>query len=193
MKGRITSALERADAVLVSDINKGLLTPNVLRVLIDTAKRRSIPVDSVDPRLSKDYSIYQGATILTPNRFETETATGIKLTDRDAWRAASEMLIEKLDLRACLITLDRDGMYLAERGGHNTFVPTAPRDVYDVTGAGDVVLTFLGFLAAAGLGFPAAAKIANLAAGIEVGRLGTEIISREDMARALQPEHQRHE
>ncbi len=192
VKGRITSALERADAVLVSDINKGLLTPSVLRVLIDTAKRRSIPV-IVDPRLSKDYSIYQGATILTPNRFETETATGIKLTDRDAWRAASEMLIEKLDLKACLITLDRDGMYLAERGGHNTFVPTAPRDVYDVTGAGDVVLTFLGFLAAAGLGFPAAAKIANLAAGIEVGRLGTEIISREDMARALQPEHQRHE
>ncbi len=192
MKGRINSVLQQADAVLVSDINKGLLTPNVLRALIDTAKRRSIPV-IVDPRLSKDYSIYHGATILTPNRFETETATGIKLTDRDAWRVASEMLIEKLDLKACLITLDRDGMYLAERGGHNTYVPTAPRDVYDVTGAGDVVLTFLGFLAAAGLGFPAAAKIANLAAGIEVGRLGTEIISREDMARALQPDHQRHE
>lgn len=192
MKVRITAALQKADAVLVSDINKGLLTPNVLRALIDTANRRSIPV-IVDPRLSKDYSIYRGATILTPNRFETETATGIKLTDRDAWRAASEMLIEKLDLKACLITLDREGMYLAERGGHNTFVPTAPRDVYDVTGAGDVVLTFLGFLTAAGLGFPAAAKIANLAAGIEVGRLGTEIISREDMARALQPDHQQHE
>ncbi len=192
MKARITSALQKADAVLVSDINKGLLTPNILRNLIDTANRRSIPV-IVDPRLSKDYSIYRGATILTPNRFETETATGIKLTDRDAWRAASEMLIEKLDLKACLITLDREGMYLAERGGHNTYVPTAPRDVYDVTGAGDVVLTFLGFLTAAGLGFPAAAKIANLAAGIEVGRLGTEIISREDMARALQPDHQQHE
>jgi len=191
-KARIVTTLKRADALLIADINKGLLTPGVLRTLIDTAKHRSIPV-VIDPRMSHDYSIYLGATALTPNRHETELATGIKLTDRHAWRAAAELLIKKLDLQACLITLDRDGMYLAERGGQNTYIATAPRDVYDVTGAGDVVLIFFGYLIAAGLGLPSAAKIANLAAGIEVGRLGTEIISSEDLARALRPAHQSYE
>lgn len=189
LKNRIDGALRKADAVLVSDIDKGLLTPGVLRALIDAANARSIPL-IVDPRLSDDYSIYRGATALTPNRYETERATGMKLIDREAWGRASEKLIAELDLKACLITLDRDGMYLAERGGAKTYITTAPRDVYDVTGAGDVVLTFFGFLTAAGMGFPAAAAIANLAAGIEVGRLGTEIISREDLARAIKPVHQ---
>jgi D-beta-D-heptose 7-phosphate kinase/D-beta-D-heptose 1-phosphate adenosyltransferase len=189
---RIAGTLRRANALLVSDINKGLLTPPVLRALIDAANERAIPI-IVDPRLSDDFSIYRGATVLTPNRYETELATGIKLIDRDAWRAAAEKLIEKLKLKACLITLDREGMYLAEHGGRSQYLPTAPREVYDVTGAGDVVLTFFGFLAAAGLGFASAAAIANLAAGIEVARLGTEIISREDLVRALQPAHASHE
>lgn len=189
---RIAAALRRADAVLVSDINKGLMTPEVLRVLIDSANQHEIPI-IVDPRLSDDYSIYRGATVLTPNRYETERATGIKLIDRDAWRTAAEKLIEKLKLKACLITLDREGMYLAEEGGRSEYLPTSPREVYDVTGAGDVVLTFFGFLTAAGLGFASAAGIANLAAGIEVARLGTEIISREDLVRALQPAHSSHE
>jgi D-beta-D-heptose 7-phosphate kinase / D-beta-D-heptose 1-phosphate adenosyltransferase len=191
-KARISPTLKRADALLIADINKGLLTPVILRTLIEKARERSVPV-VVDPRVCDDFAIYRGATALTPNRHETERATGIKLTDRHAWRAAAEMMIARFGLQACLITLDRDGMYLAERGGQNTYIPTAPRDVYDVTGAGDVVLTFFGFLIAAGLGLPSAAKIANLAAGIEVGRLGTEIISSEDLARALRPPHQSYE
>jgi len=186
LKVRIADELKRADGVLVSDINKGLLTPGLLRALIDGANRRGIPI-VIDPRLSEDFSIYRGATALTPNRFETETATGMRLNDRAAWRAAAETLVERLELKACLITLDRDGMYLAERGGADTYIPTTPREVYDVTGAGDVVLTFFGLMATAGLTFSSAAAIANLAAGIEVGRIGTEIISREDMALALAP------
>lgn len=192
MKARIADELRRADGVLVSDINKGLLTPGLLRALIDGANERDIPI-IIDPRLSDDFSIYRGATALTPNRFETETATGMRLTDRTAWRAASEFLVKKLDLKACLITLDRDGMYLAEHGGADTYVPTTPREVYDVTGAGDIVLTFFGLMSIAGLSFAAAAAIANLAAGIEVGRIGTEIISREDLAMALKPTHNAYE
>src|SRR5579863_1286329 len=189
---RIAGALQRADAVLVSDINKGLLTPAVLRALIDAANRRAIPI-IVDPRLSDDYSIYRGATVLTPNRYETERATGIKLTDRDAWRTAAEKLIDQLQLKACLITLDREGMYLAERGGRSQYLSTSPREVFDVTGAGDIVLTFFGMLAAAGLSYASAAAIANLAAGLEVSRMGAEIISREDLVRALQPAYSSHE
>jgi D-beta-D-heptose 7-phosphate kinase / D-beta-D-heptose 1-phosphate adenosyltransferase len=185
---RIDRVLDRTDGVLVSDINKGVLTPGLLKELINGANRRRIPI-VIDPRLSTDYSIYRGATAITPNRYETEMATGMKLTDRDAWRRAADILVRKHRLRACLVTLDRDGMYLAETGGRGSFISTSPREVYDVTGAGDVVLAVFGLLAIAGLGFASAAALANIAAGIEVGRLGTEIISRDDLARALAPSH----
>ena len=95
--------------------------------------------------------------------------------------------MRRLKLDACLVTLDRDGMYLTERRGPHTYIPTTPRAVYDVTGAGDVVLAVFGLFAIAGLSFASAARLANLAAGIEVSRLGTGIISREDLARALSP------
>jgi D-beta-D-heptose 7-phosphate kinase / D-beta-D-heptose 1-phosphate adenosyltransferase len=178
--------LARVDGVLISDINKGLLTPGLLRALIDGARRRKIPV-IVDPRLSEDFSIYSGATALTPNRYETEFATSTRLVDRTAWMRAADELMRRLKLDACLITLDRDGMYLSERRGPHTYIATTPRAVYDVTGAGDVVLAVFGLFAIAGLSFASAARLANLAAGIEVSRLGTEIISREDLARALSP------
>ena len=178
--------LARVDGVLISDINKGLLTPGLLRALIDGARRRKIPV-IVDPRLSEDFSIYSGATALTPNRYETEFATCTRLVDRAAWMRAADELMRRLKLDACLITLDRDGMYLSERRGPHTYIATTPRAVYDVTGAGDVVLAVFGLFVIAGLSFASAARLANLAAGIEVSRLGTEIISREDLARALSP------
>jgi D-beta-D-heptose 7-phosphate kinase/D-beta-D-heptose 1-phosphate adenosyltransferase len=189
---RLKSALRNCDGVLISDIDKGILTPPVLRALIDGGRARGIPV-IVDPRRTTDFSIYRGATALTPNRFETEVATGMRLTDRGAWRKAAESLVRKLGLEACLITLDRDGMYLAERGGKDTYVTTAPREVYDVTGAGDVVLSVFGMFSIAGLGFSSAANIANLAASIEVTRIGTEVITREDLARALSPAHASYE
>jgi D-beta-D-heptose 7-phosphate kinase / D-beta-D-heptose 1-phosphate adenosyltransferase len=185
---RVRSELRNCDGVLISDIDKGMLTRAVLRALIDGAQARGIPV-IIDPRRTADFSIYRGATALTPNRHETEVATGIHLTDRGAWRKAAETLVRKLGLEACLITLDRDGMYLAERGGKDTYVSTVPREVYDVTGAGDVVLSVFGLFSIAGLGFSSAATIANLAASIEVTRIGTEVITREDLARALSPAH----
>ena len=189
---RLKAELRNCDGVLISDIDKGMLTPAVLRALIDGGRARGIPV-IVDPRRTDDFSIYRGATALTPNRHETEVATGMRLTDRGAWREAAETLVRKLGLEACLITLDRDGMYLAERGGKDTYISTAPREVYDVTGAGDVVLSVFGMFAIAGLGFSSAATIANLAASIEVTRIGTEVITREDLARALSPAHASYE
>ncbi|MDB5107683.1 MAG: rfaE, partial [Candidatus Binatus sp.] len=189
---RLKTELDRSDGVLVSDIDKGMLTIAVLRALIDGARARKIPV-IVDPRRTEDFSIYRGATALTPNRYETELATGMRLTDRAAWRKAAELLVRKLALQACLITLDRDGMYLAERGGSDTYVSTAPREVYDVTGAGDVVLSVFGMFTIAGIGYSSAARIANLAASLEVTRIGTEVISREDLARALNPGHNTYE
>jgi D-beta-D-heptose 7-phosphate kinase/D-beta-D-heptose 1-phosphate adenosyltransferase len=188
ISGRIASALRSADAVLVSDIEKGVLTPAILRDLIAQCRKRGIPLVA-DPRVSKDYSLYRGATALTPNRYETEVATGVPMTGEKAWRQAAQKLIKGLGLKACLITLDRDGVYIAERGGAAIHIPTAPRAVYDVTGAGDVVLAVFGLFYAAGLRFSAAAALANLAAGLEVSRLGTEVVSRADLMTALEGGH----
>jgi D-beta-D-heptose 7-phosphate kinase/D-beta-D-heptose 1-phosphate adenosyltransferase len=187
LKSRVARELKDADGVLISDLDKGVMTARLLRELIEGARRRRIPV-IVDPGRERDFAIYRGATAITPNRYETEVATGMKLVDRDAWRAAAEALVKRLGLAACLITLDRDGMYLSERGGADEYIPTTPREVYDVTGAGDVVLSTFGLFIVAGLSFTAAATLANLAAGIEVGRLGTEVITRDDLERALRPE-----
>jgi D-beta-D-heptose 7-phosphate kinase / D-beta-D-heptose 1-phosphate adenosyltransferase len=189
---RLPGQLAGVDGVLVSDINKGLLTPRFLRALIDGAKDRNLPA-IVDPRLSDDFLIYRGATALTPNRYETERATGIALRNAEAWRAAAQALIKRLDLEACLITLDREGMYLADRNGAGVHLPTNPRDVYDVTGAGDVVLTVFSFYTVAGLDFVSAAALANIAAGLEVTRLGAEVISRDDLERAIALNHSGYE
>src|SRR6202162_4689394 len=174
---RLDVELDRVDGVLVSDINRGVLTPRLLRALIERAGDRGTPV-VVDPRLTDDFSIYRGATVITPNRFETERATGIRLDGEAGWHAAASLLVERLDLKACLITLDRDGMYLLERGGQGYHIPTSPRDVYDVTAAGDVVLTVFGFVACSGEPLLSAAFFANAAAGIEVSLHGAEVISR---------------
>ncbi len=189
---RLDVELDRADGVLISDINKGVLTPRLLRALIERAGERGTPV-FVDPRLTDDFSIYRGATVITPNRFETEKATGIRLDGEAGWYAAASQLVEQLDLRACLITLDRDGMYLLERDGQGHHIPTSPRDVYDVTGAGDVVLMVFGFVASSGEPLLSAAFFANAAAGIEVSLQGAEVISRAALERSLAGEDDKFE
>ena len=186
---RLEPELQAADGVLVCDINKGLLTPSVLRAIIQGTRRLGKPV-IVDPRMADDFSIYQGASALTPNRYETERATGLKLSAPADWPVAARKLIGDLGLDACLVTLDRDGMYLAGRDGSAHHIRTAPREVYDITGAGDVVLAVFGFFLIGGAGIELAARLANVAAGLEVGKQGAAVISRAELAQALQRAHQ---
>ncbi len=185
---RLEHELDRADGVLICDINKGLLTPAVLKAIIEGARRQGKPV-IVDPRMADDFSIYRGASALTPNRYETERATGLKLSAPEAWHPAARRLIDDLGLDACLVTLDRDGMFLAGRDGSAHHIRTAPREVYDVTGAGDVVLAIFGLFLIAGAEMELAAKLANVAAGLEVGKQGAAVISRAELAQALRRDH----
>jgi D-beta-D-heptose 7-phosphate kinase/D-beta-D-heptose 1-phosphate adenosyltransferase len=173
-----------SDGILVSDINKGLLTPQVLQALVDGASRRGVPI-IIDPRLAADLSIYRGATALTPNRYEAERATGVCLTDRQSWETACRALVRDLDLELCLVTLDREGMLLCERNGEFVHLPTKPREVYDVTGAGDVAHSVFGLCVVAGLTAADAGTIANVAAGLEVGKQGASVISAEELNAAL--------
>ena len=180
----IADQIPKADGILVSDINKGLLTRNTLRALIEDANRRTVPV-IIDPRLSDDFSIYRGATALTPNRYEAECATRIRLTHRPSWETASRSMLRELDLNYCLVTLDRQGMFLCERNETCTHLPTKPLEVYDVTGAGDVALSVFGLCLVAGVHGVAAGRIANIAAGLEIGKQGASIVSRDELTSAL--------
>jgi D-beta-D-heptose 7-phosphate kinase/D-beta-D-heptose 1-phosphate adenosyltransferase len=178
------TALPTCQAVLISDYGKGLLTDALLARVIEAARATGKPV-LVDPRLGDNIAAYRGATAITPNRLETERATGIAPRDPESMAAAAQKLIDTLNLDFAIITVDRDGMYLHAPPTVSLLLPSRPRSVYDVSGAGDIVLSVLGFFLAGGASREAAATLANVAAGIEVGKLGVATVSHAEMRSEL--------
>ncbi|MFH1422378.1 MAG: PfkB family carbohydrate kinase, partial [Planctomycetota bacterium] len=140
------------NAVLISDYNKGLITHNLMSEIVKTAKKKHIPV-IVDPRKDKNYSLYHGVTAITPNRYEAELASGISTKTFEGLREAGAKLLKMLDAQFLDITVDKDGQFLCERGDKFQHFPVKPRAVYDVTGAGDMVLATLGMTIASGYSF----------------------------------------
>src|SRR5205807_6445331 len=134
----VSNALEGAAGLCIEDYNKGLLTPEVCRRIILLARSRGVPV-FVDPAAITDYSKYTGATVITPNATETEKATGLTVRSPEQYQPAAERLLKQLELEACVLTLDKNGAYLATRDGERRWLKTKERKVYDVTGAGDMV------------------------------------------------------
>jgi D-beta-D-heptose 7-phosphate kinase/D-beta-D-heptose 1-phosphate adenosyltransferase len=182
--------LERADGwnvILVSDYLKGVLTPRVLSTVIETGKRLGIPV-VIDPK-GNDYSKYRGATILTPNRKEAETASRVPIIDEKSLDAGASSLLKAGDYEALLVTRSSEGMSLYLKDGAITHIPTVAREVYDVTGAGDTVMANLALGLACGLGFADSARLANVAAGIAVGKVGTSTVSPLEIIGAISHEH----
>ena len=177
------AAVRGADAVVVSDYAKGALPDGVLRAVLEEARRRRVPA-LVDPKRA-DFRAYRGASVVTPNRAETERATGRAVrTPADA-EAAGRALARDLRLDAALITLDRDGMVLVPRRGPAVHVPTSPREVFDVTGAGDMVIAALAAALGSGASLEEAARLANVAAGLEVARFGAVPVSRDELLEAV--------
>ena len=166
-------AVRAADALVLEDYNKGVLVPRVIRAAIDAARARGIPV-IVDPKYRNFFS-YAGATIFKPNRRELEAALGAEV-DVDHPEAMPATL-ERLGVEHILLTLGERGMALFSPHGEIVRVPTAARAVYDVVGAGDTVTAYLATMLAAGATPREAAEIANVAAGIEVGKLGAATVS----------------
>jgi D-beta-D-heptose 7-phosphate kinase/D-beta-D-heptose 1-phosphate adenosyltransferase len=177
------TALAGANAVILSDYAKGVVSPRVTRYVIDRARDVGVPI-LVDPKGS-DYSRYHGATIVTPNRPETAQATGIEPRDRESTLAAGRRLLDVAGVDAAVVTLDKDGMALVTRAGQEEIVPTTPREVYDVTGAGDVVIATLGVALGDGLSLSVAVHLANVAAGVEVGKVGAVPVTRAEVLAAL--------
>ena len=176
--------LVRCDIVLVSDYGKGVCTPGLLRHVFERAGRHGRRV-IVDPARGGDYSRYSGCSCLTPNRVETALATGRIVENASQALDAGEQLRRQLDLEAVVVKLDHEGMALCHRDGRAQVFPTRERQVYDVTGAGDMVLSVIGLSLAAGADYPEAITLANAAAGLEVERLGVVTVSREELATEL--------
>ena len=175
---RAAAVLDRADVVCLEDYDKGVCSPDLCRRLIELCRSKGKPI-LVDPAAIADYSKYRGATVITPNRSEAELATGL-----DTPLEASEIhnaglatkLLNDLDLEAVVLTLDRHGALLEQRGLDPVVVPTYVRSVYDVSGAGDMVLAALAGAVANGFDWLDAVRLANAAAGLEVEMFGARPI-----------------
>ncbi|MHC4139448.1 MAG: PfkB family carbohydrate kinase [Planctomycetota bacterium] len=181
---KIEIKVQHVDIILISDMNKGVLSRRILEMVIRLGKDHKVPV-IVDPRLSNDYTIYKGATAITPNRFETKLSTGIKVTDVNSMKSAGRKLLEESFFEYVIITADKDGMFLYRKDGSCDLIPTVPKDVYDVSGAGDMVLSVFGFVVGSNNSFENAAMIANIAAGVEVGKIGAVPISKSEILSEL--------
>jgi D-beta-D-heptose 7-phosphate kinase / D-beta-D-heptose 1-phosphate adenosyltransferase len=180
----IQSEIQRADIVLASDYDKGVCTPVVMSAILNAAKRRGIRVIA-DPIRGRDYGKYRGCSSMTPNRLEAGQATGRNLGTADEVLAAARQLRDDLGLEAGIVTLDKDGMALAHRDGTEAIYPTRPRQVYDITGAGDMVMSVLGLALAAGSDYPSAIRLANVAGGLEVEKIGVATVTREEILNDL--------
>ncbi len=177
---QVLSQIERHQAVLISDYSKGVCTPRVLRTVIDAAKAAGIPV-LVDPGPKANFADYRGATAVTPNRLETKLATGLEVrTTEDAF-VAGQQLVETLQLEHAFVTLDKDGIALALNDGSAEQFVTRKREVYDITGAGDMVLAMIGVGMADRLSPQDLCRLANVAGGLEVERIGVVAITRQEI------------
>lgn len=169
---RFFEAISEADAVVVSDYGKGVLTPGVLAGVLPAAAEKVV---CLDPKL-RNFEYYQPVTVLTPNQSEAENASGIEITDEESLRQAARKIYSSINCRNLLITRGEHGMglYFQQDGQEElVLIPTMAQEVFDVTGAGDTVIATLSLSLASGADPETAARIANYAAGVVVGKLGT--------------------
>jgi len=176
--------VDEFSAVILSDYAKGVLTQRVLQSVIRLAREHSVAA-IVDPK-GDSYEKYRGATIIAPNKREAGLALGIAITGEKDLRKARRKLLDKLATKAVLITQGAKGMTLFESGKEAVHIPTRAREVYDVTGAGDTVVSVLALGIASGLSFGDAAQIANIAAGIVVSKLGSATVTAREMLESVE-------
>ena len=180
---RYREALEQVEIVCLQDYDKGVLTPHVCQEMIRLGTEAGRKV-LVDPTAGRDYSKYIGATLLTPNRHEASTAVGFEVHSAAEAARAARQLAESLSLDAVVITLDKEGAYLLA-GDISEMVPARARNVYDVTGAGDVVLATLAVSLTADSDYRTAVQLANIAGGIEVEKFGAATVTVSEMVHEI--------
>lgn len=184
---RATDAIRRADVVCIEDYDKGAITEGLVRALVDAARAQNKFV-FVDPARLANYGRYRGVSILTPNRAELSLAVGRQVDPVEELAPAALEVLRGIDAAAMVVTADRDGCVVVHRDGRRTHIPTTPRSVYDNTGAGDAVLAMLAAATAAGAPLEQAARLANVAGGLEVEKFGCVPITADEVLAELRLE-----
>lgn len=190
----VEKRIDQFDVVLISDYDKGVCTPELLRRIIAVGPEAGAAGGGkkvlVDPIRGGDYRArYRGCSGMTPNRLEAGLAAGMTIASVDLAFAAAEKLRAELDMEVGMVTIDTDGMVLVDRAGVRRHFPVRPRQVYDITGAGDMVLAVLGMVLAAGHDYPDAIALAQIAAGLEVERIGVATVRRDEIIHDLLTGH----
>jgi D-beta-D-heptose 7-phosphate kinase/D-beta-D-heptose 1-phosphate adenosyltransferase len=179
----VRAALKACDVVVLSDYGKGVLDDKTVADVIAAAAKAGRPV-IVDPK-GRDYGRYRGAALLTPNRAELAHATGLPVDDDAAIVAACRHLIETAGVGAVLATRSSEGMTLLADGAEPVHLGAEAREVFDVSGAGDTVIATVAAALAVGAAPGEAAQLANVAAGIVVGKVGTAALTADELIQAL--------
>ena len=181
----IEKKIPDVDVVLISDYGKGVITQKLLSGLLPVAKKHK-KIVIADPK-GMDYSKYSGISLITPNKKEAALAASMEIVDDFTLFRTGDKILQKVAVEQLLITCGKDGMVLFDRKNRPHKIMAEARQVYDVSGAGDTVLAVLGLAIASGESFENSAYIANKAAGIVVGKMGTATVSQEELACALKP------
>lgn len=182
LESRLQQLLPEASALIISDYGKGVIYPSMLKQLREQMAETYISVDPKD----KNFAHYQGVDILTPNHNEAERMADEAIVDRPSLRRAAQKIFQQLHCRHLLITLGEHGMALFTDPENLIRIPTKAREVYDVSGAGDTVIATYTLAKAVGSSPAQAAWLANLAAGIVVGKLGTATVTSEELKAAVE-------
>ncbi len=176
------SLIQSVDVVIVSDYGKGLFTNDLLSSIMNEAKKHNKPV-VVDPK-RRDFSVYAGASLMTPNAKELQESSSFKITTDEDVEKATSLILKECEIKAVLATRGDKGMTLNEQGDIH-HIPTQALEIYDVSGAGDTVVATLSAALAVDASMEAAAKIANTAAGLVVAKAGTATVTTDEIHKAL--------
>ncbi len=184
--GFIQQKLKSVDALVIEDYGKGVIVPALVKEAVRLAKKHG-KIITVDPK-ENHFSYYRGVTTITPNHHEAASATGIEIKDDKSLVKAGKKLLHKLHCESALITLGENGMSLFAKGRPVFKIPTVAQEVFDVSGAGDTVISAYTLARAANGSATEAAYISNCAAGIVVGKVGVAVTSREELLERIKQE-----
>lgn len=181
--GFIQEMMSSLDAVIVADYGKGVISWDLMNGIRKLLKKSNIKL-LVDPK-TENFRYYESVDLMTPNHHEAGAFCRMEIVDEDTLIQAGKQIIRELSCRSVIITQGKDGMTLFENGGEISHIPTVARHVFDVSGAGDTVISTLCLGLASGMDMKSAAVISNFAAGIVVGEVGTSTVSSEELNRVL--------
>ncbi|MEW6006878.1 MAG: D-glycero-beta-D-manno-heptose-7-phosphate kinase [bacterium] len=182
----IKRVIGEVEVIVISDYGKGVIGQKLLEELIPLSKKHDV-ITIVDPKIG-NFGYYKGIDIITPNHFEAQDLTGIIIKDEASLKQCMEAIQRRLECQAVITTRGEEGMSILKDTGEVFHIPTNAREVYDVTGAGDTVVSVLSLCLGAGVDIIEAARFSNYAAGIVVGKIGTAVVTKEELLERIKGE-----